>query len=416
MALLDTLRKIPKAIGRNLEKNIGGLLGESLENLSDDERKAIRRQAAMAVFDAMARGTTPAAGLERVAAMTGARLEQRAAKKRQAEAEAMLPDISSRILGGRTGTMIEDVGGGPATPLTARRAPSEAGAREALGMMYGTQAGRDVAAGMPELAKLAQEGMTGRTVGGAVYNPLTGQFTRPPSEQVKTLTAKEVADMGLPRGTIVQRSPSGEIKVVREPQAAGIGGTPTLRQVRLPSGLVQDEWLIPGQARGVPVGAPYAPKGGEGAGDGLNERQRAGVNMTREAALQYAANLTGLSVSALGKLSPAEIEQKIKERGGRVLQGGLARTAGSLPIVGDFARSIVDAANADLIAPATTGGSGIAMYQNPTGPITGADVTVGVTQFPNPTYPLPVQAQMIRSILERGGKVEEYDANGNKVR
>jgi hypothetical protein len=43
-------------------------------------------------------------------------------------------------------------------------------------------------------------------------------------------------------------------------------------------------------------------------------------------------------------------------------------------------------------------------------------VTVGVTQFPNPTYPLPVQAQMIRSILERGGKVEEYDANGNKVR
>jgi hypothetical protein len=183
MALLDTLRKIPKAIGRNLEKNIGGLLGESLENLSDDERKAIRRQAAMAVFDAMARGTTPAAGLERVAAMTGARLEQRAAKKRQAEAEAMLPDISSRILGGRTGTMIEDVGGGPATPLTARRAPSEAGAREALGMMYGTQAGRDIAAAMPDLAKLAQEGISGRTVGGAVYNPLTGQFARPPEEK-----------------------------------------------------------------------------------------------------------------------------------------------------------------------------------------------------------------------------------------
>jgi len=183
MALLDTLRKIPKAIGRNLEKNIGGLLGESLENLSDDERKAIRRQAAMAVFDAMARGTTPAAGLERVAAMTGARLEQRAAKKRQAEAEAMLPDISSRILGGRTGTMIEDVQGGPATPLTARRAPSEAGAREALGMMYGTQAGRDIAAAMPDLAKLAQEGISGRTVGGAVYNPLTGQFARPPEEK-----------------------------------------------------------------------------------------------------------------------------------------------------------------------------------------------------------------------------------------
>jgi hypothetical protein len=183
MSLLDTLRNIPKALGRNLEKNIGGLLGEDLKKLSDEERSAIRRQAAMAVFDAMARGTTPTAGLERVAAMANARLDQRSARERQAAAEAMLPDISSRILGGRTGTMIEDVEGGPATPLMARRTASEAGAREALGLMYGTQAGRDIAAGMPDLAKLAQEGMAGRTVGGTVYNPLTGQFTRPPEEK-----------------------------------------------------------------------------------------------------------------------------------------------------------------------------------------------------------------------------------------
>jgi hypothetical protein len=31
-------------------------------------------------------------------------------------------------------------------------------------------------------------------------------------------------------------------------------------------------------------------------------------------------------------------------------------------------------------------------------------------------YPINVQAQMIRSILEQGGQVEEYDEKGNKVR
>jgi hypothetical protein len=77
---------------------------------------------------------------------------------------------------------------------------------------------------------------------------------------------------------------------------------------------------------------------------------------------------------------------------------------------------VIDAANADLMAPATSGGAGIALTQNPTGPITGADVDVGRMQFPNAMYPIDVQAQMIRSILEQGGQVEEYDEKGNKVR
>ena len=46
MALLDALKKIPQRIGKNLERNIGGLLGESLDNLSEDERRAMKRRAA----------------------------------------------------------------------------------------------------------------------------------------------------------------------------------------------------------------------------------------------------------------------------------------------------------------------------------------------------------------------------------
>jgi len=56
------------------------------------------------------------------------------------------------------------------------------------------------------------------------------------------------------------------------------------------------------------------------------------------------------------------------------------------------------------------------MFQNPTGPITGPDVEIGMRQFPNPMYPAPVQGQMIRSILEQGGVVEGYDEKGNRKR
>ena len=172
-----------KGIGSAFNRYIGGLLGEDVEKMTPEERRAAR----MAAIGIIGRGmVSPEGGSQ---ALTAVRASRKAAqdeqelKRRQAAAEAALPDISSRIFGGRTGTMIEDVQGGPATPLMARRMPSAVGAREALGMMYGTQAGRDIAAAMPDLAKLAQEGISGRTVGGAVYNPLTGQFARPPEEK-----------------------------------------------------------------------------------------------------------------------------------------------------------------------------------------------------------------------------------------
>jgi hypothetical protein len=251
MALLDTIRGLGKKASQNLERNIGGLLGEDISKLSEEERRAIRQQALAAVFDAMARGTTPSAGLRQVAADTAARREAAQTQQRQQAAEAMLPDISSRILGGRTGTMIEDVQGGPATPLTARRMPSAEGARTALGMMYGTQAGRDVATMAPDLATLAREGVTGRTVGGSVYNPLTGDFTRPPTPMApapsraptaapaagrvapaapaatryRVMTPSEVQAANLPEGTSAQLdTQTGQVKILSAVPAAQRAG------------------------------------------------------------------------------------------------------------------------------------------------------------------------------------------------
>jgi len=388
MALLDTLRKIPQRIGKNLERNIGGLLGENIEGLSEEERRAIRRQAATAIFDAMAQGTTPTANLERVAAMAGARLEAQRGRERQAAAEAALPGIVGRVYGGRSLGQIETAPGlDPASRLTAsyRRDPAEA-----MAMLSGTRAGLDVGQISPALATAAQEGMK-------------------PEEYVY----QNVPGVGLV--AVNRRNPEDRKVIQREVRQPKEAAQPTLRQVRLPNGMVQDMWISPGQSTGTAVGAPYTPKGEGGTGETLNARQQSGVNMTRDAAYTYASNLTGVSVEKLKTMTPVEIEQLISTRGGRVLQGGTARMISNLPIVGDLGKSIVESSNADLIGPSTTGGAGIAMVQNPTGPITGTDVEVGVRQFPNPMLPAPVQGQMIRSILEQAGPVEEYDANGNPV-
>jgi hypothetical protein len=388
MALLDTLRKIPQRIGKNLERNIGGLLGENIEALSEEERRAIRRQAATAIFDAMAQGTTPTANLERVAAMAGARLEAQKGRERQAAAEAALPAIAGRVYGGRSLGQIETAPGlDPASRLTAsyRRDPAEA-----MAMLSSTRAGLDVGQISPALATAAQEGMK-------------------PEEYVY----QNVPGVGL---VAVNRRNPEDRKVIQREVRQREAVQPTLRQVRLPNGMVQDMWISPGQSTGTAVGAPYTPKGEGGTGETLNARQQSGVNMTRDAALQYAANITGMSKESISSKTPQEIERLIISRGGRVLQGGTARMLAGTPIVGDFAKSMIEAYNADLIAPSTTGGAGIAMVQNPTGPITGPDVTTGTLQFPNAMLPVEVQAQMIRSILEQGGRVERYDANGNPIK
>lgn len=388
MALLDTLRKIPQRIGKNLERNIGGLLGENIEALSEEERRAIRRQAATAIFDAMAQGTTPTANLERVAAMAGARLEAQKGRERQAAAEAALPAIAGRVYGGRSLGQIETAPGlDPASRLTAsyRRDPAEA-----MAMLSSTRAGLDVGQISPALATAAQEGMK-------------------PEEYVY----QNVPGVGL---VAVNRRNPEDRKVIQREVRQREAVQPTLRQVRLPNGMVQDMWISPGQSTGTAVGAPYTPKGEGGTGEPLNARQQSGVNMTRDAALQYAANITGMSKESISSKTPQEIERLIISRGGRVLQGGTARMLAGTPIVGDFAKSMIEAYNADLIAPSTTGGAGIAMVQNPTGPITGSDVTTGTLQFPNAMLPVEVQAQMIRSILEQGGRVERYDANGNPIK
>jgi hypothetical protein len=418
---------------------VGGLLGEDYENMSPEER----RTASMSVLGVIARGmNSPEAGGEALRLTRESRASEREAAvlaRRQAAAEALMPQVVGRLFGGSAGRL-ESLPGGEGGELTSRYRQDP---RSATAALYGSQAGRDLSQMAPDLAKLATEGTLGRTVGGSVYNPLTGGFTAPPQQAgTTTLSPDEVRQLGAPAGTIIQRDASGKLSVLpvsravaggAAPRAAVGGGAPVAPGgAAMPPGILPPEraralgfregsvvYIDPktgkpqvlqaGAAGAAAAGAPGAP----GAG---NERQQSGRQMTRSAALQYAANITGEPLSKIQRMSPVEIEDLMRRKGGRVLQGAPARMLSGLPLVGDFGKAVIESANADLMAPANQGGAGIAMQQNPTGAITAADVDAGRAQFPNAMYPIDVQAQMIRSILEQGGQVEEYDQKGNKVR
>lgn len=205
------------------QKFIGGLLGEDVEKMGEEERKKLSREGTTSAILGLLGGSGLLGGL-------GAYGEQLAEKKKKKELEAR-QQAAEQEVGRITGRLF---GGAPAAPAdmgedetglgtVAIQSQYRQSPQEALARMYGTAAGRDVAAAAPGLLELAKEGTTGRTVGGAVYNPLTGQFSRPPTAQTKTLTPQEIAAVGLPRGTIAQMDEKGELKIIREPKIEGSG-------------------------------------------------------------------------------------------------------------------------------------------------------------------------------------------------
>ncbi len=363
-----------------LTRYVGGLLGEDVENMSDEQLRRFQSEALINAIGGLGSGVGLLGGIGQLAQRRQATEEKRKGEVARQDVMQAAANLAARATG-RAGDV------GEQTQLEEVRPMSR---MNAVGI-----------ASTPA-------GMTALQASPVLESAVKG--TMEPPEYVY----QNVPGVGLV--AVNRRNPNDRRVVQREVRQPREAPQPTLRQVRLANGMVQDMWIAPGQASGTPVGAPYMPKGAGGEGETLNARQQSGVNMTRDAAYTYASNLTGMSKEELQKKSPAEIEQLIKERGGRVLQGGTARMLAGLPVIGDFARTFVEAQNADLIGPSTTGGAGIAMLQNPAGPISSSDVTTGIMQFPNAMLPAPVQAQMIRSILEQGGRVERYDRNGNPIK
>jgi hypothetical protein len=192
-----------------------------------------------------------------------------------------------------------------------------------MAALYGSQAGRDLGQMAPDLAKLAAEGALGRTVGGSVYNPLTGGFTAPPQQAgTTTLSPAEVRQLGAPAGTIIQRDSSGKLSVVQVPRAMGGGA---------------------GGGGGAPMAAGGAPGAAPAPGAGrlgnlLTAEELRAAKLPEGTVAQFNPK-TG-QVNVLSQVPPAErtalgakeVAVSRTESAGELLQEQLEKVSGGGPI------------------------------------------------------------------------------------
>lgn len=324
------------------QRFIGGLLGENLEGMTEEQRRRLTREGTTSAILGMLSGSGLIGGLEAYGERRKKSAAEAEAGRRQAAAEALMPQVVGRLFGGSAGR-IESLPGGEGGELTSRYRQDP---RSALAALYGSQEGRDLSQMAPDLAKLATEGTLGRTVGGSVYNPLTGGFTAPPREAgTTTLSPDEVRRLGAPAGTIIQRDASGKLTVVPVPRAAVGGAAP-----RAAGGGGAPQAAVGGGAMprpGVPgvPGAPPAPGAGR-LGNLLTPEELRAANIPEGTVAQYDPK-TGLikpivQVPATQRTSTENKERSVRriEAASELLQKQLDRvaTGGPLGITGAVGR------------------------------------------------------------------------------
>lgn len=150
-----------------------------------------------------------------------------------------------------------------------------------------------------------------------------------------------------------------------------------------------------GQYKQVDAKRPEANTGG------MNDRQTAGLRIRAENLIEYAAALTGTPASEIRKMRPNEVRELVLQKGRRTLQG---------PILGDLPL-ISEAANRDVTAWQSSAAAGQAGINNPTGPITNADVQTAERQVPGPHMTVETQARMIERALEELERLEAQSAS-----
>jgi hypothetical protein len=145
---------------------------------------------------------------------------------------------------------------------------------------------------------------------------------------------------------------------------------------------------LPTAAKGGKADTPAAEAGG------FNDRQRGGATQAAQAAVNYAAALTGKSPTEIAAMSPEELEKAILDEGTRLFQG---------PVMGEVP-FLSDRVNSDLFPYAESMAAAQALVNNPAGPVTKPDVDTARVTVPNPRQPREVQAKLIRNLIEQGKK------------
>jgi len=201
---------------------IGGLLGEDAESMTEDDR----RRATLSLLGAIGRNyLSPGSGDESLAAMRASRAAERESAglaRRQAAAEALMPQVVGRLFGGSAG-MIESLPGQPEEESRLMTSRYRQDPRGAMAALYGSQAGRDLGQMAPDLAKLATEGTLGSIVGGSVVNRLTGKVTTPAKAPEPRTLINEIR-LGDRVIAYFSDGTSQEFQVGMEPGARARGG------------------------------------------------------------------------------------------------------------------------------------------------------------------------------------------------
>jgi hypothetical protein len=195
-----------------------------------------RRRATLSLLGSIGRNyLSPGSGDESLAAMRASRAAERKAAddaRRNAAAEALMPQVVGRLFGGSAGRL-ESLPGGEGGELTSRYRQDP---RDALAKLYSSQAGRDLGQMAPDLAKLAIEGTLGSIVGGSVVNRLTGKVTTPAKAPGPRTLINEIR-LGDRVIAYFSDGSSEEFKVGMEPGARARGGGGGAPQATTPGAL-----------------------------------------------------------------------------------------------------------------------------------------------------------------------------------
>jgi hypothetical protein len=296
-----------------LTRYVGGLLGEDVEGMSENDLRKFRQEALLSAISGLGGGVGLLGGLGQMAQRKTARQEMEEQQRRLGAARQAEGQISGRLYGGlptstAPGAMGADDGlTGVSVQSPYRRDPTGAAA------LAGTAAGLDAMKINPMLGEILKGQIGQQVVGGSIYDRETGQFITPPKDQVKTLTASEVKKLGLPAGSIVQQDAEGRISILRNPAAEASAKGPSFGDE---SGL-RKEWNQ--------LTSPYRE-----IGSMWSKVLEAGVNPTpaNDIALifGYMKILDPGSVVREGEFATAQnagnIDSKVRSRYNQLLGGG----------------------------------------------------------------------------------------------
>lgn len=184
------------------QKFIGGLLGEDVEGMSEEERKQLSRQGTTSAILGLLGGKGLLGGL-------GAYGEQREEKRKKAKEEEQA--AIQRQLQVAIGSQLGEGQGMSPNLMNILSTPEGAAAVEAN----------------PMLKKAIEDRLGRQVVGGSIYDRGTGQFIKPPEEEKPRVPVREI-DLG---NVVEVYYSDGTVQTKRKglaPGAAGKGGMPDL--------------------------------------------------------------------------------------------------------------------------------------------------------------------------------------------